>query len=268
MKYKKHKIIFVSCFIILTFIFSFFIYNLYTYNKVNNFNRLTESNNLKKTEKIKMHYYKNVKTNKNSEIFELVDGKYITVGILSKDFKINLEEQDIYNNTKYFKINGTNYYVNYIDVDKSEEYIKNQRYKKYVAFNENILTDKSVVFYRDDGSFIKLNKSFELPIYIKDNNKYYVEYNDELFYVKKDSIRELKKTSNSDIKTRDNIRVLTYHTIYNPKTEKCTNKAICHSIEQFDSHMKYLNENNYLTLTMKELEMFLDKKYKYQKNQL
>ena len=218
-----------------------------------------EKNNHKK-EEIESHFSENAEVNKDTELYVSNNSKYETAGAISKKFKVQLEPLKITYDTEYFKIKGTDYYVKYSDVDKSTEFVPDKRYKKYVVFNENVVSKDSITFYRTDGSYIKLNKSFDLPIYIKDNDKYYVEYNDELFYVNKSDVKEIKKANNTNTKIRSKIRVLTYHTIYNTKTEQCTNSSICHPIEQFDSHMKYLSENNYFTLTMKELEMYLDKK--------
>ena len=218
---------------------------------------------LKKEQKkneIESHYGKNVITNKESDLFEKTGEKYNKIGSVSKDFSLTLEDTDISFDTEYFRISGFNYYIRYSDVDVGKEYIKNNRYKKYVVFNENVITNDETIFFRDDNSFIKINKSFDLPIYIKDDNKYFVEYNGELFYVNKNFVKQVKKKNNTKSKIKNKIRTLTYHTIYNTKTEKCSNTVICHPIEQFESHMKYLSENNYLTLTMNELEMFLDKK--------
>ena len=69
---------------------------------------------------------------------------------------------------------------------------------------------------------------------------------------------------NTKEQTRNNIRTFTYHAVYK-EGEKCKNAIICHPYSQFDSHMKYLSENNYLTLTMEELEMFLDGKIRVPK---
>lgn len=221
-----------------------------------------------KKNEINSHFNNFVETNKDSKIYTLNDSKYSVVGLLSKKFKIALDEIEINYDTEYFKIKNSDCYIKYNDVNKSNEYIKNDRYKKYVVFNENVITKENVNLYRMDGSYFNINKSFNLPIYIKDGNKYYVEYDNELLYVNKSDVKEIKNKNNSNIKTRNNIRTLTYHTIYNVKTEKCTNSVICHPIEQFDSHMKYLSENNYLTLTMKELEMFLDKKIQIPKKSI
>ena len=247
------------------------------------FNKIQEDNRLKKIElqkklemekreklkkDIESHYSDNVETNKECDLYSLIDSKYVVSGSLSKQYKIALEPTEIVFSTEYFKIKDSDYYVKYTDVDKSSEYKSSDRYKKYVVFNENVITKENVPLYRNDETYFKIDKQLNLPIYIKDKDKYYVEYNDELFSVNKSDLKEIKSKKNTSEKVRNNIRTLTYHTIYNTSTEKCTNSSICHPIEQFDSHMKYLSENNYFTLTMEELEMFLDKKIQIPKKSI
>lgn len=190
----------------------------------------------------------------------LYDKNYKKIGTVNKDIKLKLDNKDlkITSKTKYFKIDNLNYYISYKDVKPSTQYEINKRYKDYIVFNENIKTNKETILYKDNKYVFKLNKSMSLPIIIKDNNKLYVEYNNELYYVKKKEVKVIDSV-NTDVETRDNIRTLTYHAAYK-KGETCRNAAICQKVEMFDEQMKYLKDNNYLTLTLDEVEMFLDKK--------
>lgn len=194
-------------------------------------------------------------TNNEVSIYTLNDNKYESIGIVGKDVYLELDSA----NDRYYKIANTDYYIKSRDVKETNIISKNDRYKKYVLFNENIVTNNITSFYNDNGLVYKINTSFNLPIVIKDNDKYYVEYLGELLYVKKEDVKEIVEANNTNTKTRTNIRTLAYHFVYK-KGEDCSNAYICHPESQFISHMKYLSDNNYLALTMKELELFLDNK--------
>lgn len=211
-----------------------------------------------KIKEINSHYNSFVKTNKESILYELKGNNYVESGRINKNIEIELEETKIDENTTYFKIKNLNYYIKYNDVEPIEKININDRYKKYVLFNENVVTKEKTTLYNENGYAYEINESIDLPLIIKDKDKYYVEYNNTLLYVKKED-SSLKYNKNTSEKTRTNIRTFTYHAVYK-EGETCKNKVICHPYNQFDSHMKYLSENNYLTLTMEELEMFLDKK--------
>lgn len=259
----KIVIIFVFCAILLA--------GLYILSNSFNTEYTLENSKIKQSNIIKeinSSYNKYVKTNKEAKIYELNDNKYKEIGTISDNVWLELNEKK--DNNEYFSIKGMNYYINYKDVQKTNLIYENNNinYKKYIPFNENVITNQPTKFYKDGKVKYTINKSIEAKIIIKDTDKYYIEYNGELLYLSKENVKEIKKANNSNEKARTNIRVLTYHTIYNTKTETCTNQVICHPIEQFTEHMKYLSENNYLTLTMNELELYLDGKIQIPKKSI
>ena len=210
-------------------------------------------------------YNKYVITNKNANIYELINNKYIEIGQISKSVELELESIDININTKYFVITNLDnkYYISYKDVDKTDKIndIKDIRYKNYIPYNQNIITKDKTKFYKNIKLIYQVNKSFNLPIIIKENESYYVIHNDKLMEVKKEDVAEVVENNNTELSNAKNIPVITYHAIYDPNGtgDKCYN-IICHPIAQFDSHMKYLKENNFFTPTMREFEMYLDYK--------
>ncbi len=203
-------------------------------------------------------------TNKESNIYKKDKEEYKLIGTISKDEKIKIVDSE----SIYFMIEGLDYYIDYKDIDPIIDITdSNNRYKDYIVFNENIITKDNTMFYDENNKLVfTLNESFDLPIIIKDDNKYGIEFNNKLYYINDSDVEKTYEKENTKEETRSNMRTLTYHTVYDPSTQKCTSIEICHTISQFESHMKYLNENKYLTLTMEELEMFLDKKIRVPKN--
>ncbi len=257
----KKKIVALLISIILITISSF-IY-LKVDNEVKEKNRLKELESKKlalqkKIVDINSHFNKYVKTNKEAILYKLENNKYKNSGKLNKNIEFELEDVSIVKKKEYFKLKNLDYYIHYKDVEKIESLNIDHRYRRYVVFNENVTTKEHTVLYNIDGYAYEINEPINLPVIIKEKDKYYVEYNNNLFYIKS-SDGFLVKSNNTKEATRKNIRTFTYHAVYKDG-EKCKNKVICHSYKQFDSHMKYLSENNYLTLKMEELEMFLDKK--------
>ena len=193
-------------------------------------------------------------------LYEEVDGSYKEVGKINAGVELILNDIELTSDIDYFPIKSLDslYYISYKDVEPIESLTeKNYRYKKYIVFNKNILTDDNITLYRDDKYVINLNKSFEFPVIYKDDNKVYVEYADDLYYVISDDIIKEYDNNNTNEIPKKRVRTLVYHRIYDPKVEKC-NQSICHKESDFDSHIKYLSDNDYLSLTMKELELFID----------
>lgn len=226
-KRKKNKLIIIISIIIILLVGIGYI----TYNYIQNNN-----NNLKKESLIKEinnHYNKFVKTNKETKLYNENNEEVGTVG---KDVELSLNKENISEDTKYFKVItfDDSYYIKYQDVDKIDKLSEvSDRYKNYIVFNENIVTNDKTLFYDDNDKLIySFNKSYSLPIIIKDTDKYGVEFNNRLLYVKKNDVKEINKNNNTDKKNSSGIAVLNYHAFYdeNNAEEKanCTTE-ICHS---------------------------------------
>lgn len=217
---------------------------------------------------ITSHYNNIVKTSENANIYnenEEIIGKLYNA-------EISLEEITIDKNTKYFKIKDfENSYIKYQDtsiIDNLTTY--NDRYKNYIVFNENITTNDKVKFYDEEDNLIyELYKTFNLPIIIKDDDKYGVEFNNRLLYIKKEDVKETKYNKNTDLNNTSGVAVLNYHAFYDETSyeEKIACPTmICHSKAQFKTHLDYIKDNNIFTLRAKEIEMYIDGKIQLPKS--
>lgn len=255
-------------FVLIGIIFLVFIFlGMFFYNKYGD--NLSVKNEENIVKEISSHYSENVTTTRDSLIYTLEDGKYVESGMVYKDAILGLDNIEINKDTEYFLINSLNdkYYIRYDNVtpsDKKDEI--NDRYKNYIPFNENAV-GKNVDLYKNNNLVLTLNKDVSLPIYIKDNDMYYVEYAGDLYGVKKDSV-VTTVNSNTDKKNISKIGVLNYHFFWDDETEKNSdcNQEICHSKTQFKKHLDYIKDNNILTLKMDELEKWIDGKLQLPKS--
>ena len=139
------------------------------------------------------------------------------------------------------------------------------RYQNYVPFNKNVVTNDTFTLYNDNKKVYTLNKQMEFPIIINDyENRYYVIYNNYLLSIKKEDVKEIRESINTDKKNQSKITTLAYHQVRNDN-DKCDNLYVCIKKSAFDKEMKYLHDNHYLTLTMKELYLYLTGKLQIEK---
>ena len=267
-KYRvKKKAVALVVFILIVAISSITAFVLYK-NKL----RREEDERLRKENYIKeveSHYSNLVRTNKDATLYKKDGSNYQVYGTLYKDNVISIVKEDFDENTKYFHNEDLDVYIEYIDVDPNkEEVVKDNRYKKYIPFNENIITnDKYIMYHNDDTKYYKMSESGEYPIIIKMDDKYYFEYQDELVYVMKDDVKETKKAENTKDTPVSSVPVLNYHHIYDPKERTC-NQSICMTTTRFTEHIKWFKENNILDLTMKEFDMFMNNQIRLPKSVL
>ncbi len=261
-KHKKKKKKLKKWVYLIVFLISAIIVGLVVYLLINNANkkRLEEGKriNEERLAEIQSHYNNVVKVNDKSNLYVRNNDNYEIIGYVYKDNVFELGETTIDIDTKYFNIKDSDYYIEYQYVDKvekQEEY--SSRYKKYLPFNKNVVTKDGFTLYDDDKEVISFNKGMEFPIIINNyENKYYVEYNNRLLSIKKDDVKEIIDKKNTDKKNRKYITTLAYHRVYDTN-EKCNDGYICLKKASFDKQMKYLSDNNYLTLTMDEMYMYL-----------
>lgn len=260
LKGKKNKIIFVLIILLIVIILGLFGYKLYR-DDVKRKQLLEKEAQEKLLSEIQNNYGSTVVTTRDAKLY-LLDGEYKEIGTIAKDVTINLVEQELTHETQYFQIVGLDqeYYISYQDVSLTENKIKDQRYKKYILFNKQIVTDDTTNFYLDDKKIYTINKSFTFPVYIIDGDKYYVEYDNQLMYVLKEDIKEIVDKNNSNEAKAKEIATVLYHFVYNPDKGETCNESICHTTHQVQSHIDYLKQNNYFTPTMKEFEMWIDGK--------
>ena len=250
---KKIIIIIPICFLIILIITS----GIYLYNKKQEQIELENKKIL--VNKIQSHYNNYVKTNKNTKLYKKNDNKYIEYGSISKDVSIELEEEKINYKTKYFKIKNLELYIKYNDVDIIESINYNDRYKNYISFNKNIKTKNITRFFDKELNLLyTINDSFDFNVIINDEDFYGVIYNNQLLYIKSEDVETSYNKDNGQT-NKNRIKTLTYHFIYDQTQHACA-QVICQSFEQFESHLKYIRENNYFTLKLDELEMYLDGK--------
>lgn len=264
MKKKNAKIVAIIILIIILLGLGYFGYkyihekNIYDYRE-------------KEILEINKHYNKFVKVNKDALLYDK-DNKEI--GKIGNNTEIILGEIKIDEDTKYFPLKELEgYYIKYQDVDKIEELSKvDDRYKNYIVFNKNIVTNDRTSFYNKNGNLVyEFNESFDLPIIINDSENYGVEYNNRLLYVKKEDVKEIKNNQNTTLHNASGVGVLNYHAFYDESNEAerldCTS-SICHSKKQFKTHLDFFKENGIFTLKMDELEMYVDGKLQLPKSVL
>lgn len=212
---------------------------------------------------IKANYNQYINVIEEATIYKLEDNKYVPNGSISEGAKLELEEKIIKDyNDIYFKLKYQDNYIKYTSVEPTEEFKRNYTYKNYLPFNINVITNKEAILYSDEGEIYKILEELSLPIIIKETDRYYVEYDNRLLYVKKDEIKNVIESNNNQNSIATSIATVLYHYVDGSPTNRaeCKGSSICHSYEQVDSHFNYLKENNYYTLKMRDMDLWIDGK--------
>jgi len=213
----------------------------------------------KQLEEIESHYSQTVKTINDAILYKKENAEYIKSGKISKDINLELELYEELNiEDKYFKLKNYDLYIKYEDVDDYEVEEEKHTYQNYIPFNENIVSKK---FYLDENRYYEFEDEQSIPIIINDTDKYYGILDDKLVYVNKEGSNTISN-HNTDSEIASGVAVLNYHYVISREANEhleCV-QSICHTDTQFDSHMNYIASNNFYTVTMEDLELFIDGK--------
>lgn len=268
-KLKKKYLLVIILFILIGLVtFSFFVYRKHQEEMKIQLQKAKEEKLLKE---INNSYSNQVKVKNNAKLYILDNSKYTEIGTVSKNQILNLEENikiDI--NTNFFKINDTDIYISYKDVEPyKENNFVDTRYKKYLLFDENIISKDNVKLYSKDKKEViyTFKNKIDLPIIIKDDDGVFIEYYNNLYFIKNEDIENIYPKANNALVEATSVPVTCYHFIYLPGDNTC-NEIICHSKEQIESHFNYLTENNYFSINTTELRLFIEGKLRLPENSI
>lgn len=212
---------------------------------------------------IKANYNDYIKLKDNSIIYIKNNNKYIKASITHGEIEEKLDNTyEIVD--EYFKISDSNYYIKYDSIEKIDNLKKlngeYKYYKNYIPYNENVILNNNAKLYVDDINYYEVN-SGSYAILIKDDNRYGIIFNNKLVYVNKDDVLEVVASTNTNEEVTDGISVLNYHFVVSNNSElnECR-QIICITDALFDSHIKYLKDNNYYAVSLRDLELFIDGK--------
>lgn len=227
-----------------------------------------------KKEELRQEYISNIKSKYSKYVIttketNLYDSNNNIIGKINKDVKIELKDKSITSEKDdYFELELFNdNYVFFDDVvptDKLDE--KDDYYKNYLVFNENCTTQNKTKFYDKNFNYLyEVKTSVDLPIYIKEDNFYGVEFNDELVYLSKDEVI-VKENHNTDEKNADSIPVLLYHFFHTHNKYEDWVTVISMRIDKFENQLKYLTDNDFMTLKLRDLELYIQGKVQIKEN--
>lgn len=230
--------------------------------KINNITYLPFNSELTTTNSFKIN---NIEINESNKFNIYLKHENNFIEFNNQLFEINnkyIKEIKNRNNGTYADkivvLNLINYTEEQLEYLKSYEMITSEQYKMWIH-NEIELKDNSILLIssKKDESFNKYNLVVNnIDFDFNDINE--VSTKDALNSYNVDNIDmdTLKKMLNKEkivysIPDDVSVPVLNYHFFYDSKIESC-NETICLDTSKFEEQLKYLKDNNFKTLTMKE----------------
>ena len=204
----------------------------------------------KELKEAKKYYHQYVITSVKTNLYNKKKRKIATI---EKNYPLELDKTK--NQTKYFSIKNTDYYIYYKDIKKTKEIKQNKEEKHYLTLNKSIKTNKKISLYSNNKKIITFNNGINLPIEYKDNNNYYVSFLNSIFSIPKKSIK--KETNIKNNKTNEK-EAQTINILYYEKIEDSCLGQECTSTKTLKDHLSLLKEKGYYLISKNEYELFIE----------
>lgn len=198
--------------------------------------------------KIKSKYSQFVTVNKESDLY---DSNGSPIGYINGEAYFVLDELNVKSDKDiFFKILGSDYYLSYNDVNKTEERIYDSK-DYYVDLGKEISTGDVTNFYQDNELMFSINNSFNFNVIKSDGVYYYISFLNQILQIKIDEVKEEKAIDTTPISSF--ISVLNYNSI----SDSCDSKD-CVTTENFKNQLNYLKENGYYTIDIEDYKSFVN----------
>ena len=190
-----------------------------------------------------------------SNILNIYDSNENIVGTIESNKLVSLS------NSKdcYMSIKGSDYYLlgDNLEVTGTKKNYEDS----LISYSKDLYTNNSFSLYDFHGRLVytfNVPMTFELYAQKDDyNNSYGVKFANDLLFIKDTDV--LKVEDNNKIieqELANNIPVMMYHFFYDEKAgeKKLDNNWL--EINDFKEQLEYLNDNNFISLNMKEIYLY------------
>ena len=185
---------------------------------------------------IKKAFSKEVLTTSKKKLYKKENNQYIEVGFIEKDIFLPLEVSSIKTSSDiYFKIQGFDYYIDYLDIERTS-HIVNNSLEHFVSTKK--ITTEQTNLYKEGTLVFTVNDSFTFDVLLEKNQKYYVSFLDDIYYIQDKYV--LEEISNSAL---EKLSVLSFDSSI--------------SLEKLEEVLSLLKEQGYSTITIQDFEYFV-----------
>ena len=198
--------------------------------------------------KIKGNYNKYIITNKDTSLY---DSNHNVIGSVSNGSYFELEDVKIKSKKdSYFKILGSDYYLYYNDVQKTDQQVSDDVKDYYIDLGKEITSNDVTNFYKNGSLSFTVNSSFSFNVISKDESFYYISFLNQVYGIKIDEV-EAKDIDVSPISSY--VSVINYNSVM----DSC-DSSDCVTTEEFKNELNYLKENGNYTISVDDFKLWLN----------
>lgn len=156
--------------------------------------RKKEEEEKRKVSEIKKSFSKEIVTKEKKKIYQKKENQYVEVGFVEKNIFLPLEENKIQTSQDiYFKIQGLDYYIDYLNIEK-KIHSKDHSFDHFIS-TKKIITTEQTNLYQENTLALHLPNTFTFDVLLEREGKYYVSFLDDIYYIQDQFTLEEKQIS-------------------------------------------------------------------------
>ncbi|MEG2995677.1 MAG: polysaccharide deacetylase family protein, partial [Erysipelotrichaceae bacterium] len=194
------------------------------------------------------------------------DNKHIEIGKVMANKAIALAPKNQQKmNQSYFKLRDYDYYIKAKEVTPDKEQVSESISQAYQAIAKLTMKANYQILNEMNEPLIKMKDATTFNAFIDEESRYGVSINQKLYYLNKSDVASIE-TLNPSEAIAQSLPVLMYHVFYDASKGEVGPDGNWVEVQALRSHLQYLKDNGYYTLTMKDVERYLDKKVTLKQN--
>ncbi len=181
----------------------------------------------------------------------------VKVGWLSPEITFDISDENP--TSILFQIKNTPYYVDAREIEKCDRKIDS--FSHLVPFNEMAQTEEAFDLLNLNGEVIThFDANYAFEVFVKEDDRIGVKFLSQMYFLLNDQVREVLPSQNSDEQLATEVPVMMYHFFYDESLGEKRKDVNFVEVKELQEQMDTLQEKQYVSLTMKELKLFLDGK--------
>ncbi|MGL4589663.1 MAG: polysaccharide deacetylase family protein [Mycoplasmatales bacterium] len=195
--------------------------------------------------------------NESASLYKFVGEKYEVTENKFDQGSLKITKPQL-ENAKFYEVAGTDLFVKASEVIKADSINKNTiRADNWLPFDESITATKPIKIQLEGGSTsVNLAGDYQFPVLAKIEGKLYFKFNEQVYFIDEKQATVVK-TSNTNEKLAQDVPVFMYHFFYSKANGETAQDGNWLEEKDFESHVKYLSENNYYAASMADVEKFI-----------
>ena len=188
--------------------------------------------------------------------YRAVSGQYEAVGTFRTGALLDIDEEPA---GAYLHVRGTDYYLSGADAKDSMRWFRNET--NLMPYSLELTTAGHYTIETFKGQvYAEMDTTDTMPVYVlpgEDDPRYGILFQNGIYYIPAAEVAATAETGSPKPAVCQSLPVLMYHFFYSEAAGETRKDGNFVEVEELRSHLQYMQDNGYHTLTMTEVLYYM-----------